>query len=184
MKRAFWDRENEANRTRKKPLDGLAYLSVPKDLLPQDAFDASFPAREAALRIRHLEETGAKIVNLTGYTNTDLKLEYGVANLNALSEYDTHYTMLATALQECGQALFDLGRFDEALRVLEFEAQTGSDISACYRLLIDLYQNRLFLQQDKAQEKIRALLPVANNLRSLSRDGIVAMLEQALPPAI
>ena len=178
--RAFWERENAANRTRKQPLDSLSYITIPGDLLPERAFDDTFPARSAAGRIRRLREEDAVIVNLTGYTNTDLKLEYGVANLPLLSEYDAHYTALVTAVQEVAEALSEEERFPEALRLLEFEAQTGTDISACYRLLIDLYRGDPDLTPGQANEKINGLLPIAQNLRSLSRDGIVRMLEEAL----
>ena len=34
------------------------------------------------------------VVNLTGFTNTDLKLEYGTANITCLTEYDQNYTLL------------------------------------------------------------------------------------------
>ena len=178
-KRAFWEREIAANRTRKQPLDTLSYITVPKDLLPPDTLDNPFPARDAARRIQGLIEEDAKIVNFTGYTNTDLKMEYGPANLAALSEYDAHYTALATALQEISDALFEEARYEEACRLSEFAVSTGTDVSSCYRLLIDLYRNRLGLSEDAANEKISALLPVANSLRSLSRDGIVRMVEEA-----
>ena len=180
VKRAFWDRENLANRTRKQPLDALAYITIPGDLLPPDVLQAPFPARDAANRIRSLIEEDAKIVNLTGYTNTDLKMEYGPANLQTLTEFDAHYTTLATSLQEVASALFDAERFAEACRLLEFEMSTGTDISACYRLLIALYRDRLGLTPDETREKISALLPVAKDLRSLSRDGIVRLVEETL----
>ena len=179
-KRAFWERENAANSVRKQSLDGLTYIHIPEDLLPADAADNSFAAREAAARITRLMEHDAVIVNLTGYSNTDLKMEYGPANLSALTEYDANYTTLVTALQECGQALFDDGRFEEAARILEFSASTGTDITACYRLLIDLYKTKLSYSPEQAKAKTQALLPIAESLRSLSRDGIVKLVSEAL----
>lgn len=180
VRRAFWDRENEANRTRKQPLDTLSYITVPADLLPPDTFQEPFPAQEAAKRIRYLMQEDAKIVNLTGYTNTDLKLEYGVANLQTLMEYDAHYTTLVTSLQEVADALFDESRYEETCRILEFAILTGTDISASYRMLIELYRNRLGLSPEEADKKTGALLPVAKDLRSLSRDGIVRLVEETL----
>ena len=182
-KRAFWEREIAANRTRKQPLDQLNYITIPEDLLPEDVFDTSFAARDAAIRIRNLREEEAKIVNLTGYTNTDLKMEYGPANLPSLSEYDAHYTAFVTALQEVAKALYDQERFTEACRLLEYEANTGTDISACYTMLVDLYRNNPLLTPEDAEKKINDLLPVAQELRSLSRDGIVRFLEEAVRDA-
>ena len=179
-KRAFWERENAANSVRKQSLDGLSYIHIPEDLLPADLTDTAFTAHEAAARIVRLRESDAKIVNLTGYSNTDLKMEYGAANLSVLTEYDANYTTLVTALQECGKALYEAGRFEEAARILEFSAMTGTDISACYRLLTDLYKTKLSYDQEKAADKIAALLPIAESLRSLSRDGIVKIVSEAL----
>ena len=180
VKRAFWEREAAANRTRKQPLDTLSYLTVPEDLLPPDTLQDTFPACDAARRIARLREEEAKIVNLTGYTNTDLKLEYGPANLPALSEYDAHYTVLATSLQEVSAALLEKNRCEEACRLQEYALSTGTDISACYRMLIELYNNRLSLPPEQAKEKTAALLPVAEQLRSLSREGIVRMVKEAV----
>lgn len=179
-KRAFWERENAANSVRKQSLDGLPYIHIPEDLLPADVTDSAFAAHEAAARITRLRENDAVIVNLTGYSNTDLKMEYGAANLSVLTEYDANYTTLVTALQECGNALYEDGRFEEAARVLEFAAETGTDVSACYRLLIDLYRTKLSYNEEQAKAKTEALLPIAENLRSLSRDGIVKMVSEAL----
>ena len=179
IKRAFWERENKANSTRRQSLDALLYIHVPGDLLPDDVYLPGFPAYEAARRILSLTEQDAKIVNLTGYTNTDLKLEYGPANLPSLMEYDANYTTLVTGLQDIGKALWEAGRYPEACRVLEFSLSTGTDITACYRLLIDLYRRKLMLSPEASREKISALLPVAESLRSLSKDSIVALVREA-----
>lgn len=34
QEKAFWDREKQANRTRKKSLDSLAYITIPLETLP------------------------------------------------------------------------------------------------------------------------------------------------------
>ena len=39
-----------------------------------------------------------KILNLSGFTNTDLKLEYGVGNLTELTDYDNNYVTLSRSL--------------------------------------------------------------------------------------
>ena len=74
MDRAFWDREQRANFTRKKPLDNLNYITIPDNILHMA------PASMTAEIQNCLKDLGdlssGKIVNLTGFTNTDLKLEY------------------------------------------------------------------------------------------------------------
>ena len=178
VREAFWAREHKANSTRKQSLSGLDYITIPPDLLPSDCGTLSDNAHDAAMRIDRLREDNEPIVNLTGYTNTDLKLTYGAANLNELSVYDAHYTLLATSLQDCGGALYDSGRFEESAKVLEFAVQTGTDVTRTYKLLLDMYENKLSLDEATKEKKLDILLESANNLRSLSKDGIVSMVEE------
>ena len=149
--------------------------------MPPAITDAlSGDAKDAADRIRHLREEESKIVNLTGFTNTDLKLEYGVANITDLIQYDTNYSSLVTALQDCAKALYEAGKYVEAKQVLEFSVQTGSDIRESYRLLIDLYKSKLFLDKQTMELHVNALLPIAEGLRSLSKNAILSMIYEAL----
>lgn len=171
----FWDRELRSNSVRKKSLDTLEYVHLPYDLLPFGTAgeDENLQAIEDELTaLRDL-----KIVNLTGITNTDLKLEYGTANITALTEYDQNYTTLVIALQKWGDALYNLGRFEDATSVLEFAVKTRTDITATYRLLIDMYKTKLGLNEQEIQKKLDGLVPIANSLNSLSRSTILKLLE-------
>ena len=180
VRRAFWERERRANMTRRKSLEDLPYIKIPEDIPPEITEALSGDAREAAKRVTDLRDEDAKIVNLTGYSNTDLKLEYGVANINDLIVYDTNYTTLVTSLQECAKALYEAEKYTEAQRVLEFCVQTGTDVSASYKMLIDLYRTKLFLEKEASDAKIRALETVAETLRTINKDSILAMIREAL----
>lgn len=171
----FWDRELRSNSVRKKSLDTLEYVHLPYDLLPFGTAgdDENLQAIEDELTA--LKDL--KIVNLTGITNTDLKLEYGTANITALTEYDQNYTALVIALQKWGDALYTLGRFEDAASVLEFAVKTRTDITATYRLLIDMYKTKLGLNEQEIQRKLDGLVPIANSLNSLSRSTILKLLE-------
>jgi hypothetical protein len=171
----FWDRELRSNSVRKKSLDTLEYVHLPYDLLPFGTAgdDENLQAIEDELTA--LKDL--KIVNLTGITNTDLKLEYGTANITALTEYDQNYTTLVIALQKWGDALYTLGRFEDAANVLEFAVKTRTDITATYRLLIDMYKTKLGLNEQEIQRKLDGLVPIANSLNSLSRSTILKLLE-------
>ena len=173
----FWDRELRSNSVRKKSLDTLEYVHLPYDLLPFGTAgdDENLQAIEDELTA--LKDL--KIVNLTGITNTDLKLEYGTANITALTEYDQNYTTLVIALQKWGDALYTLGRFEDAASVLEFAVKTRTDITATYRLLIDMYKTKLGLNEQEIQRKLDGLVPIANSLNSLSRSTILKLLEPA-----
>ncbi|MBQ8030808.1 MAG: hypothetical protein IJ260_04675 [Butyrivibrio sp.] len=171
----FWDRELRSNSVRKKSLDTLEYVHLPYDLLPFGTAGDDESLREIEDELTALKDL--KIVNLTGITNTDLKLEYGTANITALTEYDQNYTSLVIALQKWGDALYTRGRFEDATSVLEFAVKTRTDITATYRLLIDMYKTKLGLNEQEIQRKLDGLVPIANSLNSLSRSTILKLLE-------
>ncbi len=171
----FWDRELRSNSVRKKSLDTLEYVHLPYDLLPFGTAGDDESLQEIEDELTALKDL--KIVNLTGITNTDLKLEYGTANITALTEYDQNYTSLVVALQKWGDALYTRGRFEDAASVLEFAVKTRTDITATYRLLIDMYKTKLGLNEQEIQRKLDGLVPIANSLNSLSRSTILKLLE-------
>ena len=173
LEKSFWDREREANNTRKKPLDGLNFISLPLNELP-------FGIAADNERIQEYEEllrtlSTQKIVNLTGYSNTDLKLMYGAPNITALTEYDQNYTLLARTLQQWASTLVELGFTAEAKTILEFAVSTDTDVSGSYRLLSSIYHD------NGEDEKIASLLQRAQTLRSLSKNSIVRILQEFCP---
>lgn len=167
----FWDREQQANSVRRKSLDTLDYIQIPLDKLPV----AILPDNADVAECRELIQTlsSQKIVNLTGYTNTDLKLEYGTANITALSEYDQNYTLLVRTLQQWADILMDAGYVYEAGVLMEFAVSTGTDISKTYYKLAEIYSSR----GDSFQ--IQQLLESAGKLRTANRNTIVRTLQEA-----
>ena len=113
-----------------------------------------------------------QIVNLTGYTNTDLKLAYGTANITILSDFDLHYTNLVTLLQKLAELLHESGEDTLAIATLEFAVSTGTDVSKSYYLLADLYQ------EAGTPEKIADLIDQARNINTMVRDTIVQRLTE------
>ena len=174
---SFWEIELQSNNVRKKSLENLEYIHIPFDLLPFGTAGDDKTLQDAENELTALKDE--KIVNLTGISNTDLKLEYGTANITPLTQYDQNYTALVCSLQKWGQALYDLGRFEDAAKVLEFAVKTRSDITATYRLLIDLYKTKLGLNEEEIQRKLDGLVPIAKNLNSLSRQTILKLLQPA-----
>ncbi len=167
---SFWERERRANSMRKQPLDALLYITIPLETLPfiKDTEDEAL--KDCQNQILLL--SGQKIVNLTGISNTDLKFQYGVANLNVLSDYDQNYTTLIRTLFSWGKTLYSLGLKEEAVRVLEFAVTCRADIKGCYLLLADLYE------ENQEYEKIEALIETAESLNSLMKDSIVGQLRE------
>ncbi len=152
----FWEREREADSTRRKSLENLDYVAIPLQDLPLDVLGDLPEIEEYHEKLREL--SGKKIVNFAGYSNTELKLEYGAPNINLLSEYDRNFEELITLLQEWASLLLqnwgegaqlcpEEERKQAAKKVLAFAVSIGSDITASYEKLVKLYLE--YGEQDK-----------------------------------
>ena len=113
-----------------------------------------------------------KILNLTGITNTELKEQYGVANLTILSDYDNNYTTLVNTIARWGARLIDLEYNDEAVTVLEYGLSIGTDVSRNYLILADIYRKK------GETDKIDALITRASTLKSLMKNSILSKLNE------
>ena len=111
------------------------------------------------------------LVNLTGMTNTDLKLKYGILNFKKLSEYDDNFTKFVSMLPDYYNRLKEAGYESLANELLEFAVEQGADSKNVYSLLANA-----FISMSKA-DRLAELIEKAKQLNSLSRDGIVSMLE-------
>ncbi|MBQ2981094.1 MAG: hypothetical protein IJD58_03100 [Lachnospiraceae bacterium] len=172
--RAFWQRENDANNTRRKNLDTLTYIKVP-NWITLDALSSALPTDDAELnRCSDIFKSlsSQRILNLTGMTSTDIKMEYGPANLNKLDEYDQNFTLFAQTIYAYGERLHTLGFDHEAMRVLRFGIDSLSDISGNYKLLASLYIKY------GQQEKISEIRDTATKLNSLLKKSIIKYLDE------
>ena len=167
----FWERERVANSTRRKPLDDLDYIKLPMEQFPMTLLEDVPKAEDYKQIIISLSEL--PIVNFTGISNTDLKLRYGAPNIDLLISYDQNYTLLVRTLQQWAQLLYDNGYIDEARQLLEFSVSTGTDVSATYRLLCQIYR------EQGTPEKISDLYPIAEMLNSAMQKTIVRTLQEA-----
>lgn len=170
---AFWKKEAEADQTRKKTLDDLDYIVLPEEFL--HIFGKKIPEnmQESVNFLQHAANN--RVVNLSGISNTDLKLRYGAANLELLSAYDANYTGLVRHLNSIGEFLADTGESDKAITVLEYAVSIGSDLIGTYRTLASLY-----LSND-SPEKIPVLISSATLLPGLTRKPILKMLYSLCP---
>lgn len=168
------DKEIEANSTRRKPLDDLEYIKIPLDRLPMEVLSDDEKVAEYHSTLRELSES--QIVNLTGISNTDLKLKYGAPNIDILMRYDHCYTMLVRTLFEWGEYLYKQGLVSETKTVLEYAVSIGTDVSGTYSLLAKIYDS------EGNTDKIKELIPVASEINSLMKDSIVSNLESYILP--
>lgn len=169
----FWERERLANSVRRKPLDDLNYIHIPLETFPTHIMQEDETVLECIDLMESL--TAQKIVNLTGYSNTDLKLEYGAANITVLTEYDQNYTLLVRTLQKWADTLIAAGYAKEAAILMEFAVSTQTDISRTYYQLAEYYVSR------RESEKIQWLKDTAEGLRSSNRSIIMNHLKETYP---
>ncbi len=169
IEEAFWERERQANAVRRKPIDHLDYVKIPSDL-PRDLLPDDPEIPNLIATVDRL--AGQKILNLTGWSNTDLKFEYGAANLTELSACDQNYTTLVTTLQKWADILRDNDHETEAIRIMEYLVSTHADIGRTYRLLGKYY----LAKGDK--DSFAGLKETARGLKSLNGPHIVESLEK------
>lgn len=158
----FWKREQEANFTRRKDISNLSYLTMPIEKIPQNLHT---DAEKTLIRL-----SSCQMLNLTGKTNTDLKLEYGAANLDALSSYDDNFTEFVQTVPIYAKELIEDGQTNAARELLELAVSYHADVSSIYTMLADLYQ------ENGQTDRIEALLASAEEIPSLSKNMIIEKL--------
>lgn len=167
----FWQRESEADLVRRKDISNLLYILIPYDKLPfietQDV-----EIKEVQNHIYELKDK--KIVNLTEYTNTELKLAYGAPNLPLLSEYDHNFTLLTRNLYKWAALLVDKKDISSAKELLKFGIECGTDISGNYTLLAKLYS------EENNLSAIEDLITKAENIRTIMKESTISELKNIL----
>lgn len=169
----FWTRERDANSTRRKPLNNLAYITIPLSDLP--VYQETDHEKIRGYQETILSLADKKILNLTGLSNTDLKLAYGAPNITFLMACDQNFTTLAGTLANWGEALLEEGFTSEGKSVLEFGITCNTDVSKNYLLLGKLYV------EEGNYAAIEELIRKAQDLQSLSRKHILNALQEMMP---
>ncbi len=166
----YLKKESDANFSRKKDISNLDYIVIPLDSLPIGAHpEVDFSQFEDVIT----DLSTKQILNLNGISNTDLKIMYGAANLNALSEFDNNYTTLITTLANYGEALINAGFTDDGVKVLEYCANIGADIVKVYKLLKEHCEDC----------KIASLRERAELLNSIRKTAILEALDEVVVDA-
>ena len=167
----FWSKEAAANATPSVDLSNLKYITIPLDKFP-----LGFSQEEKILSLEsQLRELSTKpMLNLTGKTNTELKLTYGVPNLEKMMEIGENFDTLTILLKDYAQALLEHKMLAEAIVVLEFGAGIGTDISQHYIMLGECYQSL------GKTEKIRHLMEKISQSDLLLGPSIIRQLNALL----
>ena len=162
-KEAFWSRESRADSVRRADISQLAYIYLDTASLPiSDAEACGFS--DIIKELLYYQDK--KLLNLSAYSNTDLKLMYGPANLEALSECDNNFNQVIRLISKLAHKLLDAGRSDIARSFLEYNLSIGSDISSDYEAL-----GRIYLDTDDTAA-YDELCTRADAIESLSKDLI------------
>lgn len=165
----FWNRERKSNQSRNTDISALNYILISADRLPtaESEDGAVNEYRDLILGL-----SGKKAMNLSGYTNTELKLQYGAANLKQLTECDNNYITLVSILQKWAQRLYDLGDTDHAAAILEYAVDCHSDVDKTYQLLAIIY-----IEQGNS-DKIKELLDIIPSTEIRCKDKLIKELMQ------
>lgn len=126
----FWERERHANSTRKQDISNLEYIKIPAGLIPGGLHTE---AEEKLLAL-----IDRPMIDLTEFSNTDLKLKYGVANLNTLGDAETDYITALQQLPVYAKELMDAGKPDAAKELMDFAQENNMESSAISALQAEL----------------------------------------------
>ncbi len=138
--RSYLDRESAANSVRRQDISNLPYIQAPIDSFP---FDITLNDEKKQFQIENYKKEIIQIsenpmLNLIGVSNTELKEQYGPANLEILSYYDQNYTRYMRSLYLYAQCIYEEYPA-EAVSILTYCIETGTDISGIYELLGTYY---------------------------------------------
>ena len=118
--KAFWEKELAAGNTRRQDLEKLDYITIPLEQFP---LGLNTDAEKELVAL-----SKERIKNFQGLSNTELKLQYGTANLDELSSYESNFIRLQQVVLEYAKELCTADRRADASHILEFMLQNGGDI--------------------------------------------------------
>ncbi|MDD7403289.1 MAG: hypothetical protein PUH02_05030 [bacterium] len=164
---AFWEREAQANFARKQDISSLPYLTVPNDALP---FGTPLDETEEDLQNQVRECSRRKMLNLSGYSNTDLKEKYGPTNLEELSACDQNFLSFIRALNNWGKYLYEQEEYDRSRQIMEYSLSIGSDISSVFVTLGNIYA------REQQLEEVDKLITLVQNSDISLKDSVIRQL--------
>lgn len=160
----FWDKERQAKITPAKDISNLRYITIPIEKFP-----INFSDDEDVIEIeKELQELSThRLLNLTGVSNTDLKITYGTPNFETMSKIGDDFDRMCVLVNKYAEVLFEAERFDDVITVLEFAVGVGTDVSESYTLLAKCYKNK------EMNEKLDMLKDQINQSNLLLKNSIL-----------
>ncbi len=154
----FWQREEAANCARNKDISKLPMFEPDMEQIPMPE---SSDENICYYQNRVIEQSKLPMMNLSEYSNTDLKLAYGVGNFKTLSQYDQNFNDFLMNMSNLGKAYHKGELMEEAATVYRFCLNSGSDKSTDYRALAEIYATMGARRElsSLAEEVLRSELP-------------------------
>lgn len=137
---AFWAREYEANHAPKQDISGLPLLHFDESILPlppEGMFSETDDITGYLKELRRLLKE--PMIDLSEYTNTDLKLAYGVGNFKTLSDYDENYSSFLLLLTNLARGYERRELYDLAEQTYRVALECGSIKLQDYTGLAEVY---------------------------------------------
>lgn len=170
----FWQQEHEADFSRNKDISTLDYISVDKKLLPFNEQTDDIELIQIQQDINNV--LSKKMINLSGMTNTEIKLAYGRGNFEILAVYDQNYLKFLSLLNKWGTYLLKIGFTNEAKQIFEYAVNTlNCDISGCYTGLAKIYLKNNDI--DKVQQLIDKIQASDAYLKDSISEKLIHMLQ-------
>lgn len=167
----FWAREELANNTRKKDISGLPLVQIEESEIPSpDTQDESITYYIGQVR----QIIKKPMIDLSEYSNTDLKLAYGVGNFKTLSEYDENFNNFLVSLTNLARSYERNGYHEEAKETYQLALHHGSRRVGDYEELakVCLILNR--------PEEVTSLIRGLENGEHPRKESIIALLREVL----
>ena len=167
----FWAREALANSTRKKDISDLPLIRVEEKEIPFiETQEESIITYIGQLR-QIIQEPMA---DLSDYSNTALKLAYGVANFKTLSEYDENFNTFLVTLTNLARSYERNGYHEQARDTYLTALRHGSRRAGDYEELA-----KIWLELGRRDE-VKALIRRLEESSHPRRAGIISKLNQVL----
>lgn len=164
----FIKEEKAANLARKQDISQLDYLVIPFDRLPmeetKEETNQSFIQQVASYRDK-------RMVNLSALNNNELKLRYGIAHFEQLSEYEENYYTFTKLLDEWALYLYDTSQYSKAKMVLRYAISIQSEIANTY---LTLAKTHVALME---QLELQELISFVKNESPIKNLSVIQTLE-------
>lgn len=160
------EEEMNASLARKKDINPEYFVTVDTSHLPIKEYGPSHQNEKVALLQSKVCTNAQKtMIRLPKpMRNVDIKLAFGVANLEVVIQYEENYNRYILSLINWAEELKNTGLPDEAETVLKESVSLGSDVSKSYTLLADIYS------ESKQHQKLKELADHMENPETLTQN--------------